>query len=54
MPIVYHFVNVPSPRSARMKTRMNVPAGICAFHEDTSSVKPNPVEKTEDVHVPTW
>ena len=50
MPIVYHFVNVPSSRAALIETLMYVPAGVCAFHDATSSVKPKPVVWTGDVH----
>ena len=52
IPIVYHLVNVPSPRSARMYTRMKVRAGVCAIHDETSSVKPKPVDHSGDVQLP--
>jgi hypothetical protein len=36
-----------------MCTSIHVPAGVDAFHEETSSVKPNPVCSHGDVHVPS-
>ena len=35
-----------------MYTRMKVPDGVCAIQEETSSLKPNPVENFGDVHEP--
>src|SRR4051794_28013994 len=51
-PIVYHFVCAPLSVTPRMWTSIHVPAGVDAFHDATSSVKPNPVEYHGDVHVP--
>jgi hypothetical protein len=47
---VYHFVLVapPSPEAC-ISTRIHVPGGVSAFHEDTSSLKPKPVANQEDV-----
>ena len=42
-PIVYHFVQVARSVSACISTWIHVPAGVSAFHEETSSVKPKPV-----------
>src|SRR5262249_27896944 len=51
-PIVYHFVGVPLSVVARMCTSIHVPAGVDAFHEEISSLKPKPVENQGDVQVP--
>src|SRR4051812_13122446 len=51
-PIAYHFVCAPLSVTPRMWTSIHVPAGVDAFHDATSSVKPNPVEYHGDVHVP--
>ena len=32
---------------------MNVPAGVCAIQDATSSVKPKPVEYAGEVQLPT-
>ena len=43
-PSVYHFVLVtPESRVAAISTWIHVPGGVVAFHDETSSVSPNPV-----------
>jgi hypothetical protein len=37
---------------ARIRTSIHEPAGVAAFHEATSSVKPKPVENHGDVQAP--
>ena len=42
--MTYHFVAVAPPsRLACISTWIHVPAGVVAFHDDTSSLKPKPV-----------
>jgi hypothetical protein len=46
---VYHFVQYAPSVVACISTRIQVPAGVVAVHEDTSSVNPKPVENAGDV-----
>ena len=44
--MTYHFVRWPSAAVACISTWIHVPAGVSAFHDETSSVKPKPVSNT--------
>src|SRR5919199_1835040 len=50
-PIVYHLVTAPLSVVARMCTSIQLPGGVDAFHDATSSVKPKPVEYHGDVQL---
>ena len=53
IPIVYHFVSRPEPLAC-ISVRIHVPAGVCAFHDATSSSKANATGVHVEVHVPLW
>src|SRR5687767_9540422 len=53
IPSVYHLVNRPLPLPS-ISTRIQVPSGVAAFHEATSSSNAKGVLNGAEVHVPLW
>ena len=50
-PMTYHFVVVPALVCPRISTWIQVPGGVSAFQDATSSVRPKPTAWTGEVHV---
>src|SRR3954449_7177842 len=51
---MYHFAQCPSFSCGWISDSTHVPAGVVAFHDETSSLNSNVVGYTGDVHVPDW
>jgi hypothetical protein len=54
MPIVYHLVSADLAVCACIWTLSQLPAGVAAFQDETSSRNGKPVANQGEVHDPLW